>query len=195
MKINKIILSLIFISNLTLFDNLKSSRYSDSENSRYRKYKDKEMKSVTRSGIELDKILNPKAEEEVKEEPEATENEQKTLDYFKKVLGGTIMDAKISGKLVDSPVCLAVAEGAMDIRMERYLKDQKQIGTGFAKILEININHPVIQKINQALDMGDETFAEELVLALFDQACIVEGEPVANISAFSKRMNNLLARI
>jgi len=158
-------------------------------------YKDKEMKSVTRSGIELDKILNPKAEEEVKEEPEATENEQKTLDYFKKVLGGTIMDAKISGKLVDSPVCLAVAEGAMDIRMERYLKDQKQIGTGFAKILEININHPVIQKINQALDMGDETFAEELVLALFDQACIVEGEPVANISAFSKRMNNLLARI
>lgn len=159
-------------------------------------YKDKELKSVTRSGIELDKILNPKKEEgEDKKEEVLTDEAQKLTDYFKKILGSTIMDAKISGKLVDSPVCLAVAEGAMDIRMERYLKDQKQLGNSFAKILEINMHHPIINKISDAIARGDTSFSEELVLALFDQACIIEGEPIADMSAFSKRMNNLLARI
>ncbi len=160
-------------------------------------YKEKEMKSVTRSGIELDKILQPKKEESDEKEPEIVinDNDKILLDYFKTVLGNTIMDAKISGKLIDSPVCLAVAEGAMDIRMERYLKDQKQLGSSFAKILEINITHPIIEKIRKAIDMGDNSFSEELVLALFDQACIIEGEPVSDVSAFSKRMNNLFARI
>ena len=160
-------------------------------------YKEKEMKSVTRSGIELDKILKPKKEEdgENKAEEVLTDKAQELIDYFKKILGSTIMDAKISGKLVESPVCLAVAEGAMDIRMERYLKDQKQLGSSFAKILEINIDHPIITKISDAISREDFSFSEELVLALFDQACIIEGEPVQDMSAFSKRMNNLLARV
>ena len=79
--------------------------------------------------------------------------------------------------------------------MERYLKDQKQLGNSFAKILEINHAHPIITKISQELAKTDNSLAEELVLALFDQACIVEGEPLANMSAYSKRMNNLFARI
>ncbi len=158
-------------------------------------YKEKELKSVTRSGIDLDKITHPNATETAEDTVSNSEHEQKIIDFFKKVLGEVIMDAKISGKLVGSPVCLAVAEGAMDIRMERYLKDQKQIGKGFAKIIEINPNHPVIEKIAKALDAQDENFAQELVCALFDQACIVEGEPVMNAAEFSKRMNNLLARI
>ena len=65
----------------------------------------------------------------------------------------------------------------------------------FAKILEINAHHQIIKKISDAITKNDHSFSEELVLALFDQACIIEGEPVSDISAFSKRMNNLLARI
>ena len=154
-------------------------------------FKDKEMKSVTRSGIELDKILHPKTDEETKAEPQ----DQDLIDYFKKTLGNLIMDAKISGKLVDSPVCLSVAEGAMDIRMERYLKDQKQLNSSFTKILEINANHPIIAKIRQEMTKSDHSLSDELVFALFDQACIIEGEPVTDMGAFAKRMNNLLGRI
>jgi molecular chaperone HtpG len=159
-------------------------------------YKGKALKSVTRSGIELDNLLNPKKEgEEEKPEKEVSDQDQIIIDFFKKALGTSIMDAKVSGKLVDSPVCLSVAEGAMDIRMERYLKEQRQIGNSFAKIIEVNMTHPIIVKVAKAIDMGDETFAEELVLALYDQACIIEGEPLSNISAFSKRMNSLFSRI
>lgn len=159
-------------------------------------YKDKEMKSVTRSDIEFNKILNPQAEgeEEVKEEIKLSEHEQTLVDFFKNTLGETIKDAKISSKLVGSPVCLSVAAGAMDIRMERYLKDQKQIGSSFAKNIEININHPIIEKISQSIEKNNE-LAKELTLALFDQACIIEGEPLSNPAEFSKRMNSLLEKI
>lgn len=159
-------------------------------------FKDKELKSVTRSGIELDSILKANnSEEENSKEPEVlSDNDQKLIDYFKKVLGGLVMDVKISKKLVDSPVCLTVAEGAMDIRMERYLKDQKQLHTSFAKILEINSNHSIISKITQEIHKGDN-LADELILALFDQSCIMEGEPIKDMHAFAKRMNNLLGRI
>lgn len=159
-------------------------------------YKDKEMKSATRSDIEFNKILNPQAEgeEEVKEEIKLSEHEQTLVDFFKNTLGEKIKDAKISSKLVGSPVCLSVAAGAMDIRMERYLKDQKQIGSSFAKNIEININHPIIEKISQSIEKNNE-LAKELTLALFDQACIIEGEPLSNPAEFSKRMNSLLEKI
>ncbi len=159
-------------------------------------YKDNEMKSATRSDIEFNKILNPQAEgeEEVKEEIKLSEHEQTLVDFFKNTLGEKIKDAKISSKLVGSPVCLSVAAGAMDIRMERYLKDQKQIGSSFAKNIEININHPIIEKISQSIEKNNE-LAKELTLALFDQACIIEGEPLFNPAEFSKRMNSLLEKI
>jgi molecular chaperone HtpG len=151
-------------------------------------FKEKEMKSVTRSGIELDK-------NDTQPETHNKEEELEVIKYFKDTLGGLIMDAKISGKLVDSPACLTVAEGAMDIRMERYLKDQKQLNTSFTKILEINFNHPIVQKIRQEMTKDNKSLAEELVRILFDQACIIEGEPINDMSSFAKRMNNLLAKI
>ena len=42
---------------------------------------------------------------------------------------------------------------------------------------------------------SDHSLSDELVFALFDQACIIEGEPVTDMGAFAKRMNNLLGRI
>ena len=159
-------------------------------------FKDKEIKSVTRSSIELNKILNPTNEDEEAKEPEVLGiQDQELIDYFKSTLSSLVMDVKASDKLVDSPVCLAVSEGAMDIRMERYFKDQKQLYSKFTKILEINLNHPIINKIQQKIDKDDKSIANELILILFDQACIIEGEPIPDMATFSKRMNNLLEKI
>ena len=36
---------------------------------------------------------------------------------------------------------------------------------------------------------------KELVRLLYDQACIIEGEPVFDASAFSKRLNKLFEKI
>jgi molecular chaperone HtpG len=149
-------------------------------------FKDKALKSVTRSGIELDKMSG---NEEKTEEEQLQDNI--VLDYFKKVLGNLVQDAKTSYKLVDSPVCLASSEGGMDIKMERFLLEQKQLASASAKIIEVNQQHPIIKKIASDLasnNDGNEN-TQELIKMLYDQACIIEGEPVKDTSAFSKRLN------
>lgn len=157
-------------------------------------YKEKELKSVTRSGIDLDELDESDTKEENKKNELENEENKDLINFFKSTLGSYISDAKISHKLVDSPVVLSVAEGSMDIRMERYLKEQKQLATSSAKIIEINLDHPVIKKVSLHLKEAKIHEAEEIIKILFDQACIIEGEPVMNANEFSKRINNFLAK-
>jgi molecular chaperone HtpG len=152
------------------------------------KYKDKNLKSVTR--FDEENVQNDE-----KNDSEKKEEESKLIAYFKEVLADKVNDVKISNRLVDSPVCLAVGEGAMDIRLERYLKEQKQLLSVSAKILEININHPIVNKIEQCLKSGDRITSEDLVNLLFDQACVIEGEQVIDSGAFAKRINKYIQMV
>ena len=162
-------------------------------------YKDKDFQSITRSDIELDKI--DQAPSENKEEAdEANKIKDVTASAFenltkfmKEILGEKVKDVRISKKLTDSPVCLAVDSMAMDIRMERYLLDQKQILAASAKILEINPSNAIVKSLNEKItsDAGREE-AAETAQTLFDLACIIEGEPISNAKDFSKRVEKLI---
>ncbi|MFK7974089.1 MAG: molecular chaperone HtpG [Rickettsiaceae bacterium] len=151
------------------------------------KYKDVDIKSVTRSDIDLNK------QETTKDQPEEPieENIKVVLDYFKETLGTLVKDVKISKKLASTPACLVVADGAMDIRMERYLIEQKQLAGATAKILEINPDHPIIQKIKEGKSSSEN---KDLIHLIYDQACIIEGEPVSDVSSFAQRLNQLLEK-
>ena len=84
----------------------------------------------------------------------------------------------------------------MDIRMERYLIEQKQLAGASAKILEINPSHKIVIKIaNEVAQKSKDEENKQLVHLLYDQACIIEGEPVADAGAFSKRLNLLLEKV
>ena len=158
-------------------------------------YKEVEIKSVTRSDIDLSNSAG--ASQEQASEKSIEEDHVALVKYFKESLGNLVKDVTISKKLASSPACLAVADGSMDIRMERYLIEQKQLGSASAKILEINPNHHIIKKISQEIDDKSKDRQhknKELVHLLYDQACIIEGEPVYDVSAFSKRFNSLLEK-
>lgn len=156
------------------------------------KFKDYEIKSVTRSDIELDSYSEKK--EDKKEDKKSDHKE--LLDFFKEALGDLVKDVKISKKLTSSPSCLAIAEGAMDMRMERYLVEQKQLGSVSAKILELNPDHQIIKKIESNLgNKKSKEDNERLVHMLFDQACIIEGEPIRDPSNFCKQVNDFIERI
>jgi molecular chaperone HtpG len=158
-------------------------------------YKELEIKSVTRASIDLDRDAEAKENEGDKTKDVTDSHHEGIINYFKKVLGEKVKDVKISKKLTSSPVCLAVSEGSMDIRMERFLIEQKQLASTTAKILEINPNHNIIKKIeNNINDSNNSKYNEELVNILYDQACIIEGEPIIDASLFSKRLNSLLAK-
>ena len=158
------------------------------------RYKEIELKSVTRSDIDLDSQDDSKEDKSSEEEDDSKNDE--IANYFRDTLGTLVKDVKISKKLTTSPACLAVGDGAMDIRMERYLIEQKQLAGASAKILEINPNHKIVLKIGEGL--GEKANQDEnaaLVHLLYDQACIIEGEPVSDAGAFSKRLNGILEKI
>jgi molecular chaperone HtpG len=79
--------------------------------------------------------------------------------------------------------------------MERFLIEQKQLAATTAKILEINPKHAILRKLEQLLAEGkNDEATEDLVRILYDQACILEGEPIDDVGSFSKRLNNFIER-
>jgi len=154
------------------------------------KYKDYEIKSVTRANIDID---NKAEENSKKDKGLENDNKERLIDFCKRVLEGAVKDVIISKKLTSSPVCISVGEGDMDIRMERFLIEQKQLHKSSSKILEINISHPILCKMSDAISSNTDTMKYETILwLLFDQACILEGEPVKDVTKFSKRLIDLL---
>jgi molecular chaperone HtpG len=162
-------------------------------------YKDKEFQSITRHDIDInpdkknigDENINTHEVNKIKDVTiSAFENLTK---FMKEILGEKVKDVRVSKKLTSSPTCLAVDENAMDIRMERYLLDQKQILSASAKILEINPNNQIIKNLNEEIaNENSRENVEASINTLFDIACIIEDEPIFDTKNFSKRIEKLM---
>ncbi len=158
-------------------------------------YKNYELCSVGQAGIDLDAIKTLEREDssDATLSPETEDNLEALLEYIKDKLGGKIKDVKTTTKLVDSPACLAVSEGGLNIRMEKFLVAQKQKAANSAKILEINLSHPLVKKIRADVTSGNVTEkTDKLVSIIFNQACIVAGEDMPDPYAFTKELNDIL---
>ncbi len=159
-------------------------------------YKGKKLKSVTRVGNDLDAFTAEESEEK-KEQIDALPEAQiqSLIAALKATYGEEVLDVRATTKLDESPVCLAVEEGAMDIRLEQFMRAQKQYPGRTSKILEINITHPIIRAL--AGKVQDEILPEDAAEAawlLLDQARLVEGEEISNPGAFSRRISQFLAK-
>ena len=168
------------------------------------KYKDYEIKSVTKSNIDLENSADEKANSEetknAKEKKIKKDDDKysKLLECFKQVLGNLVKDVKISKKLTTSLACLTVADNAMDFQMERLLAEHKKSFAGSMKILELNPQHKIIKKINNDLKLENNNSIndnENLIKLIFDQACIIEGEAVHDTVDFAKRFDDILEKV
>lgn len=145
-------------------------------------YKEKPLRSITRAGVDLSDI--PTTE---KQDSEPQKDSTELLKFIKETLAGLVKDVRTTSKLQHTPACLAADEHGMDLRFERFMYEQKQLPARGAKILEVNISHPALQKLEQTMDA-------DLALLIFDQACILEGEELPDPAAFAKRFNTLLIK-
>ncbi len=162
-------------------------------------YKEKEFKSVTRAASDLDALATdtPKADNQEPAAKPKTEPEMETLiTALKTIYGDAVKDVRVTNKLSESPVCLSVGEGDMDIRLEQFLRENKQLPqTAYAKILDINPDHPIIRSLAKRIresEVSDET--RDIAFLLLDQAKILEGEELLEPAAFSRRMSYFLTR-
>ena len=157
-------------------------------------YQDKSFKSLTKSDVDLSKIKGAEAAA-----PELAPEEQAKLDKLiaklKLTLEGQVQDVRASKRLKESAVCLVAADQGMDLRLERLLKHH-EIFTGQSKpILEVNPEHELIKTLEAMLETdGGGGELDDMAFLLLDQARIIEGEPVPDPGAFSRRMSRYLAK-
>lgn len=157
----------------------------------------KPLKSVTRGGADLSKIGDAEAEDDATDKPEAPkEGDMATLiAAFRETLGDAVKDVRTSDRLAESPVCLVADDNDMDMRLERMLKAHKQVDEASKRVLEINPRHAlVIRLVERMRDGGLSQDIEEAARLLFDQARIIEGEPLDDPAAFSRRMADFMSR-
>ncbi|MDX2082567.1 MAG: molecular chaperone HtpG [Rickettsiales bacterium] len=161
-----------------------------------------EFQSINRHDVDLENIDKTQQEKSEEDENKPKEPELKDavtsefeglIKFIKETLGDKIKDARISKKLNQSPVCLAVDAGSMDIRLERFLLEQKQIQSGTAKIFEINPSNSIIKSLNKDyLDETKKNQTRDSIFTLFDLACIIEDEPIKDTKDFSRRVQVLM---
>ena len=160
-------------------------------------FEEKTFKSATRGGADLSAIGKDKSDSDAKSEdsaisdggPDNTKVEP-LIAAFKVALGDKVKDVRASERLTDSPVCLVADDGDMDMNIERLLKQHNQLSDSTPRVLEINADHALITKLAKKAKAaeGIDAAVEEAAFLLLDQARIVEGEPIADPLAFSRRM-------
>lgn len=150
----------------------------------FTEFEGKQLVSVAKGDLDLGSLEN----EEEKKAQEETQTEYKDLlDKMKEALKDQASDVRITFRLTDSPACLVTDKNAMSANLVRMLKAAGQNAPESKPILEINPNHPLVQR----LKYEDGKFSDWAHI-LFDQALLAEGGALSDPAEFVKRLNAML---
>lgn len=116
------------------------------------------------------------------------------FEHIKKRLETRIKEVKPSTRLKESVACLSGDNYDMSAYMEKILRASGQTVPEVKRVLELNIDHPVIAKINTLLETDKENpLINDYTDLLMDMAIISEGGKIENPSKFSKMVGDLMA--
>ncbi len=155
--------------------------------SHFTDYKGKHLQSVAKGELDLGELEDK--EDKEKAEKAAEENKH-LLERLKTSLGDGVKEVRISTRLTDSPACLVVDHYDMSQNLARVLKQMGQTSNNMpTPIMEINLEHPLISRMDQE---SDEDKFSELAKLVFDQAMLAEGGQLQDPAAFVHRLNKLM---
>lgn len=148
-------------------------------------YDGKSLQSVTKGELDLGGLSDVSEEETKKVEEEY----DSLLKQVKKTLGDQVKDVRITHRLTDSPACIVSDTNDMGLEMQRLLQTAGQQTPGSKPILELNIKHPLLKKLNEETD--DDRFAQWCNV-LFGQAVLAEGGQLDDAAKFVQKLNEML---
>jgi len=146
-------------------------------------YDGKSLKSAEKGDLGLDKV-----DEEKKDKYEGL------FKQIRVILEEKIKEVKPSARLTDSVACLSGEAHDMSAYMEKILKASGQQTPDTKRVLELNMDHPVMDKINVIFekDAADPVLKDYAGL-LLDLATISEGGKIEDPANFTKRVGELMA--
>ncbi len=146
-------------------------------------YDGKKLKSAEKGDLELDKVDEDK------------KGKYETLfKHIRAKLEDTIKEVRPSTRLTDSVACLSGDTYDMSGYMEKILKSTGQPTPENKRVLELNMAHPVMEKVHAMFETDqDDARLNDYIHLLLDLAVIGEGGKVEDPSRFSKLVGDLMA--
>jgi len=148
----------------------------------------KPLKSVAKGALDLDKLADA---EEKKLQEEKSGEYKDLVERIKATLGDRVKDVRVTLRLTDSPACLVVGEHELSGNLERLLKAAGQKTPDVKPVLEINPQHPIVQRLKSE----DESRFADWASVLYEQALLAEGGQLDDPAGFVRRMNGLMLAI
>ncbi len=149
----------------------------------------KPLQDVARGELDLGEL----DDEQDKQAQEALSETHKDLvERVRAVLEQEVEAVRVTHRLTESPACLVVGEHDMGAQMRRIMEAAGQDVPESKPILELNPDHPLVQKLDAEPD--EQRFAE-LGRLLFDQAALAAGDSLDDPASFVARLNKLLIEL
>ncbi|MFO1076148.1 MAG: molecular chaperone HtpG [Planctomycetota bacterium] len=151
-----------------------------------REFEAKPFVSAAKGALELPETADEKQAKEEKQKAMAP-----LLERLGKALEEQVKSVRVTDRLTDSPACLVADDFGMSAHQARILRDAGHEVPEQKRILEINPDHPVVQRLAALAD--DAAFGEWSAL-LHDQAVLAGGARPADPGAFARRIAALMAK-
>jgi molecular chaperone HtpG len=146
-------------------------------------YEGKKLKSAEKGDLEIDESEKPQKDEY-----------SGLFEFIQSALDAKVKEVRPSSRLKESVACLSGDEYDMSPFMEKILKASGQQPPENKRVLELNIDHPVLNKIKHLFNENkDNPVLKDYSSLLFDIAVIGEGGKLENPSQFSKMVGKLMA--
>ena len=149
-------------------------------------YADKELVDITRDGLPL-----PDGDGRLTQDT-MNEEHKPLLKKMKRALRDRVEAVNVSRRLVDSPACVVAGEGDLNPSLKRMLEASGQALPESKPILEVNIEHPLLERLTSESD--DDRFNAWSHIVL-DHALLAEGSQLENPAEYVTRMNSLLLEL
>ena len=146
-------------------------------------YAGKKLRSAAKG--ELDAVDG--ADKERREK--AAEEARPLVEKLTALLGDRVSDVRVSDRLTTSPSCLVLGDYDMALHMQRLLREAGHDVPDSKPVLEINPQHPLLQRLAAETDAER---SDDLGQLLFEEAQVAAGDQLADPAAFVARVNRLL---
>ena len=146
------------------------------------------------AGKPLKSVVHGELKTEAQAAADNTQDESASplLKRIKDALAERVEDVKRSQRLTSSPACLVSAAEQMSANLERLLKAAGQGVPQSKRILELNVEHPMIKFMDH---MQDEQQFGNWASMLFEQSILAEGGKLDDPAGFVKRMNDVVLEL
>ena len=151
--------------------------------SHLREFDGKQLQDISKG--ELDDALFSDSSDDA----EAAKDSSELTDKLKTLIGDKVEAVRATRRLTDSPACLVYGEHDLGAQMRQILEASGQQVPESKPTLEVNLSHPLLQRL-ETIDAEEDS--GELAELLYDQAVLSAGEQLENPAVFVQRLNKLL---